>query len=109
MPPPGGHDQRSGRHAEGYGQSGRIAGQRWTHAARGGLFTGAALILATVLSRLLFHGDFLGSYGFRGFVTDIFSGVLALVGLALVASFMAPIWKQASRRFGRPSGRRADG
>jgi hypothetical protein len=109
VPPLGDHDRRSGRHAGGHGQSRRTASQPWTRAARGGLFIGISLTLSTLLSRLLFHRDFLGSYGFEGFVTDVLSGVLAIVGLALIASFTAPIWKWACRRFGRQSGQAAGG
>lgn len=100
VPPLRDHDQRSGRHAGGYGHSPHTTNQRWTRAARCGLFIGIALMLATVLSRLLFHRDFHSSYGFEGFVTDVLSGVLAILGLALIASFTAAIWKRACRRFG---------
>jgi hypothetical protein len=109
VPPLGDHDRRSGRHAGGHGQSRHTASQPWTRAACGGLFIGISLTLSTLLSRLLFHRDFLGSYGFEGFVTDVLSGVLAIVGLALIASFTAPIWKWACRRFGRQSGQAAGG
>lgn len=109
VPPLGDHSQRSGRHAGGRGQSLHTASQRWTRAARGGLFIGTALTLATLLSRLLFRRDFLDSYGFEGFVTEVLSGVLAIVALTLIASFTASIWKRACRRCGRPSGRAAGG
>jgi hypothetical protein len=68
-----------------------------------------SLTLASLISGLLFHRDFLGSHGFDGFVTGVLSLVLAGVGLALIASFAAAIWKRARRRLGGPPGRAADG
>lgn len=98
-------DQRSGRHAGGRGRSRHTAGLRWARAAGGGLFVGIALTLAGLISRLLFHHDYPGGHGFDGFVTDVISLVLACVGIALIASFAAAIWKRARRRLGGSPGR----
>jgi hypothetical protein len=108
VPPLKDQGQRSGRHAAGHGQSRHTAGQHWARAARYGLFVGLSLTLARLLSRLLFHHDYLGGHGFEGFVANVLSLVLAGVGLALIACFVAAIWNRARRRLGGPPGRAAD-
>lgn len=67
-----------------------------------------SLTLAGLISRLIFHHDYLGGHGFAGFVTSVLSLVLAGVGVALIACLAAAIWKQARRRLGGPTGRAAD-
>jgi hypothetical protein len=62
------------------------------------LFVATALVLATMLSRLLFHHDFDNSAGLGSFVADVLSGALALVCLSLAVILAAPIVARARRR-----------
>jgi membrane protein DedA with SNARE-associated domain len=65
-------------------------------------------VLAQPISSLVFHHAYLAGHGLAGFVTDILSGVIGLVAVALIAFLVGAIWKRARRRFGGSSGQAAD-
>lgn len=100
-------DQRYGRHAGGQVQSRHAPRQHWARAALYGLFVAMSVTLAGMISRLIFHHDYLAGHGFVGFVTSVLSLVIAGVGVALIAFLVAAIWKRARRHGGLP-GRAAD-
>ena len=78
-------------------------------AITGGLFMAINFVVASVISRLFFHRDFLASSGgLRAFVTDVLSLLIAVVSTGLIASVAAPGLQRIRRRLGGPNGRAAD-